>query len=760
MRIATRTLLISTTCLAFGAVSFAQDGGTDPTAEENQVAAASTRLDRLTVFADRQSTDPLDHPGNITVLTGEEFESRFITDMQELVRHQPGIVVQRQTTGTDPFNTFGGFTIRGVGGNRVQMLVDGSRIPERILDGTRDYLDFNFTKQADIVRGPSSVLWGADALGGIVALETVDPEDIIEPGRASGGVASTSFDSLDNELNTSVTYAHRLSDTVSVLGGVAYTRADEAKFSNARADGGIYGCPRNIAFGATPCNELDPTDKSSWRGLGKVVITPNDDHRIELSADYLRRKTDVQYDHVLGPVFSTVTGLPTGEVINDYDRNLDLHRGRFAIEHDWQVGGSFIDNVEWTLAYSPSGYERTGTRSSVSAAGDRVITEDYLSYRENFLEFDLQLTSRFQTGPLDHEVTWGFDGDLTKTDYKRIDTTRNLTAGTVTETRAGGFNFANATTRRADFYIQDKITAFDGRLELTPGLRFAHYDIDPRPDADYQPVPGSAPVGVASNAVLFNLGGVLHLTETYSAYAAFNQGFKMPTAQQLYTSLPGAFFDLIPAPDLRPERVNNYEIGVRGEYDRGHFSVGGFYADYTDFIESFYNPPGTTNYTYRNLSSVQIYGIEASGQYEVTDRLRMDFSLAWQTGDQKATPTAAKRPYTVPPLTGIVGVAYDIAEYNLTLEAVGTFAGALTRTSSATDFKPGGYALLDVFATWKPSENSVLRLGVKNVFDQRYFLPSAASYSRTASASVARTNPLELQTGAGRTYMASYTLKF
>lgn len=55
----------------------------------------------------------------------------------------------------DPFTTFGGFTIRGVGGNRIQMQVDGFRVPERIIDGSRDNLDFSFTKQVKIVSDPT-----------------------------------------------------------------------------------------------------------------------------------------------------------------------------------------------------------------------------------------------------------------------------------------------------------------------------------------------------------------------------------------------------------------------------------------------------------------------------------------------------------------------------------------------------------------------------------------------------------------------------
>ncbi|MER3355658.1 MAG: TonB-dependent receptor plug domain-containing protein [Hoeflea sp. D1-CHI-28] len=205
-------------------------------------------LGTITLKTDRAGGQVLDVPANVTVIDEEDLEDRHITDMEELVRNVPGVTAPRQTSGTDPFSTFGGFTIRGVGGNRVAMQVDGSRVPERIIDGTRDYLDFSFTKQAEIVRGPASVLWGADALGGLVALETLDPEDLLD-GRDRGLNVKGGFDSFDSSTDVSLTFGQRFTDDLSILVGLKRSTANEPELSNARDDGGIYGCPRNARTG-------------------------------------------------------------------------------------------------------------------------------------------------------------------------------------------------------------------------------------------------------------------------------------------------------------------------------------------------------------------------------------------------------------------------------------------------------------------------------------------------------------------------------
>ncbi|MBK0329235.1 TonB-dependent hemoglobin/transferrin/lactoferrin family receptor [Rhodobacteraceae bacterium F11138] len=746
---ARRLFLCATTALIHIPYSaYAQD-------DENETFT----LAPIVVQANREESTVLDVPSNITIIDGQEIKDRNITDFGELTRTIPGVTTGRQTTATDPFSTFGGINIRGVGGNRVQLQVDGSRVAERIIDGTRDYVDFSFIKQVEVFRGPSSVLWGSDALGGVVAFETIDPEDILD-GKDQGLEARLAYDSFDKGTTASLNFAQQLSPTVQVLLGYARSDGSEPQLSNARADGGIYGCPRNLDWGATPCNAFDPTKSSSDHLLAKLVWTPSTRHRLEFTADILRRDTSVQQNYLLGPQYSSFTGLPTGEIIYNKNRKLDLKRDRYAIEHTWTPDVGFIDNVRSMLSFSPNGYERSGTELSQSAAGDSIRTQDYMSYSEEFLELDVQAYSVFMTGQTEHNLIFGFDGDLTKSDYSRLDVETNLTTGAVSTRPAGGFNFANSDTRRADLFVQDRIVFGNGRFGLTPGLRYATYKITPRVNADYKPVAGLEPRVRDDSKLLKSLGAIYRFDDTYSVWAKYGEGFKMPTAQQLFTSVPGSFFDLIPAPNLEPEEVESYEIGLRGEYGNGYFAVNGFKAKYDNFIQSFYNIPGTAQYTYRNLSSVDVWGVEASAAWAFSDLLSGTFSASWQKGTQQVSWDAGETPHTLPPLTAVISLRQDLPQYDLTLEAVGTLASAVTETDSADDYKPAGYGLLDLYASWQVVPNGTLNFGVQNVFDKRYFTANAATYSQSASAAVARSNPIELQTGAGRTFTISFDMTF
>lgn len=714
-------------------------------------------LGRITYFTGRLLRPVLEVPASVTVVDGQDLQDQAVTDMQQLTRYVPGLSVNRQINAAQPFNDFDGFSMRGVGGNRVLMLVDGSRVAERITDGTRDYLDFSFVRQAEVVGGPASVVWGADALGGVVALRTVTPDDILQ-GRERGAELRSSYDSFTNTSTVTGTFAQQLSERLSMLIGYSHLRANEPRLSNAAPNGGLYsdihgGCPRDLAAGATPCNEFDPTDIEMHHGLVRFDFRPNDEHRFGFTADLMRRVTALDFNQNLGNTSSAST-----YVMSDH-RVQTISRQRFALDHEWTPGGGFLDQLTTTLAFVPHSYERTGERRSITG-GETSVQYDTLNLYEDFFELDIQGVRRFAVGGAQHELTFGFDGDHTTTDYQRLTRVVNLTTGSDVTTRAGGFNFANATTRRADLYLQDRITWADGRFELTPGLRYATYVIDPRPDPDYVVVPGSEPQRRQDQALLGSLGARWRVNNQWTIWGNVGQGFKMPTAEQLYTSLDGNGFDLIPAPNLRPEFVTSLEIGARGEFADGYVSVSAYRANYTDFIQSFYNPPGTDDYTYRNIEEREVWGIELAGEYQITPDLTLTGSLAWQRGRQRVDPASAETAANLRPLRGVVGLSWEVPNSRLTLDAYSRFASGVRETASADGFRPAGYALLDLYARYALTDQAAITFGITNLFDTAYYEDSAIGATTNPSLAVARQNPLDLRMGAGRVFTLALETRF
>ena len=539
-----------------------------------EIEEGVTELSPIVITATRGSKQKLEIAETVEVISGAQIEKQNIANIQELVRHTPGVAVARRSSGADPFANLSGFNIRGVGGNRVQVQVDGSRIIEEIQDGNRNFVDMSHLKSVEILKGPGSVLWGADALAGVVKFRTLDPYDLLQ-GKPWAAKLNLGYGSVNQEFNQGFSLASQMNENNQVLLSATHRRYHENKLSNARADGGVMGCPR--VADAIACDRLNPLSADVYNVLGKWVWQPNEYHEVKVTGEHFISDSDAKQLYDYGQQAN-------GSFNGDYDRHQKQTRSRLSIEDTWTPELNWLNQAKIQLSYSPQKREFWSHRQQINTAKKPVNTYSSTNYEETFLQADVQLESQFNTGPVSHTLTYGFQGDHTKTDYENLTVTN--TNGVIVAKPAGGFNFANATTRRADLYLQDEMRLLDDRLVLTPGIRWASYNINPKPDADYVSITGKEPRKIDSKEWVPQIGAIFKLDDHYSLYARYAEGFKMPTAQQLFTSVKYPTFNMIPNPNLKPESVKSYEAGLRGSFNNGWFSVGGFYSDYKDYIQN------------------------------------------------------------------------------------------------------------------------------------------------------------------------------
>ena len=714
-----------------------------------EIEEGVTELDPIEITATRGSKQKLEIPETVEVIAGTQIEKQNIGNIQELVRHTLGVAVARRSSGADPFANLSGFNIRGVGGNRVQVQVDGSRIIEEIQDGNRNFMDMSHLKSVEILKGPGSVLWGADALAGVVKFRTLDPYDLLQ-GKSWATKVNLGYGSVNQEFNQGFSVASQISENNQVLLSATHRRYHENKLNNARADGGVMGCPR-IAD-AIACDRLNPLNADVYNVLGKWVWQPNENHEVKVTGEHFISDSDAKqlYDY----------GQQTNGSFNgDYDRYQKQTRSRLSIEDTWTPELNWLNQAKMQLSYSPQKREFWSNRQQINTAKKPVNTYSSTNYEETFLQADIQLESQFNTGPVSHTLTYGFQGDHTKTDYENLTVTN--TNGVIVSKPAGGFNFANATTRRADLYLQDEMRLFDDRLVLTPGIRWATYNINPKPDVDYVSITGKEPRKIDSKEWVPQIGAIFKLDDNYSLYARYAEGFKMPTAQQLFTSVKYPTFNMIPNPNLKPESVKSYEAGLRGSFNNGWFSVGGFYSDYKDYIQNLV-VVGPNDFSYANINRVKISGIEASGNVDLSPAWSVHAQASYQYGKQQKGNDAQYVYFdSVSPLTASVGVKWKKPEWKFDAEVIGTVARGVNKSSNPDYYKPRGYAVVDTYFNWQLAKNVQLNASIQNLFDRRYFsAPLATTYSYKDSNSSKATNPLELQVAPGRAFGLSLVANF
>ena len=139
-------------------------------------AAATEPLDQIVVVAHKDGRSIRDIAANVTVLSRARLNDELATSINDVFRYIPGI--DYEAAG----NRFGteGINIRGIGGNRVAIIVDGVPLSDHFDVGsfsnaTRDFIDAGLIENIEVLHGPASALYGSSAIGGVVAVKTPDP---------------------------------------------------------------------------------------------------------------------------------------------------------------------------------------------------------------------------------------------------------------------------------------------------------------------------------------------------------------------------------------------------------------------------------------------------------------------------------------------------------------------------------------------------------------------------------------------------------
>ncbi|NND59130.1 MAG: TonB-dependent receptor plug domain-containing protein, partial [Gammaproteobacteria bacterium] len=181
------------------------------------VLADTLELDRVTVTATRHSTLTLDTPASVHMLSAEELRMRAqVRSTPESLQWIPGVLIQRTGHGQ------GSPYIRGFTGFRTLFLIDGIRLNNSVFrDGPNQYwntVDPFSIGELEVVKGPVSVLYGTDAIGGTVnALTRTAVADVGRPDIS----AQYRYSNAENANVLRVDVAQQLDERLSLSGGVS-----------------------------------------------------------------------------------------------------------------------------------------------------------------------------------------------------------------------------------------------------------------------------------------------------------------------------------------------------------------------------------------------------------------------------------------------------------------------------------------------------------------------------------------------------------
>lgn len=676
-------------------------------AQDNDGDYWVARKNQIVVTATRTAVKAEDLPLTVTVKSEEQIADELVTDIRDLVRFEPGVSVQRQPArfgaalgatgraGNDSFN------IRGIGGNRVLIQVDGVRVPDGFSFGAQasgrgDYVDLGLIKSVEILRGPSSALYGSDGLAGAVSFITADPADFLAGGKSVGGLLRASYSSADDEYSETAILAGRSGDWSAMA---AYTRRDYSELDNQGTVGGT---------GATR-TQPNPQDGRSNAALARIVYDPANGHKLRLTGEYLDTRLFTEGLSGLSATVDRLEGTDTGK------------RKRVSLDWSWEGKGA-IDFARVAL-YWQDGEDRQYTEEDRTPAADRTRLN---TFENRVIGASADARADFETGAITHRLVFG--GDISKTRQQGLRGGTVPPGGEVFPTRA----FPSTDFTRAGLFIGDEIGIRGGRLTLYPALRFDWYDLSPQNDPLLPTFAGAKQDGSRASP---KFGMVWRVTDQVRLFANYATGFKAPEpgqVNQFFENLTSPFFSYrsIPNPDLGPERSESFEGGVRFSSDAVSLDVTGFSARYKDFIsQEQIGGAGTIAnpilYQFVNLDRVRVKGAEARFEGRASSGLYATLALSYAKGDV-IDPSGARSPLsTIDPLKLVAGVGYR--------EAAGRFGGQIILTHSARKeadravgvcspdcFRPDAFTILDATAFVRVVEGLTLRAGIFNILDKKY----------------------------------------
>ncbi|MDQ8756616.1 TonB-dependent hemoglobin/transferrin/lactoferrin family receptor [Sphingosinicella sp. LHD-64] len=706
-----------------------------------ELASADAAEQAITVTATRTPT-PVDRvPATVTVIDEEQIADQLATDANDLVRFEPGVSVPRSparfgaalgSTGRDGNS---GFTIRGIGGNRVLIQVDGIRIPDSFgfgaqLTGRGDYVDLGIVRSVEILRGPASALYGSDGLAGAVSFQTSDPSDLLGDGRDVTGMVRAGYTSDSDEFSETALVAAR---SGAWSGLVSYTRRDGHELENQG---------ENDAENSTRTTP-NPQNTRSNAVLGKIVFAPNDNHRFRVTAEY--------GDSF---VFTDVLSGRSATVVDLYGRDTSERK---RVSFDWRYTGDGVIDFAQLALYWQDSDNRQFTFEDRQPAVDRTRIN---TFDNRIVGGSAEARSTLSTGAIQHTLVFGGDLSVTRQEGLRDGTVPP--AGETFPTRA----FPVTDFTLAGVFIGDEIGFAGGAFTLHPALRFDYYDLDASDDPLLPSFQGADQNG---SRVTPRIGAVWRFAPNLSLYGNYAMGFKAPSptqVNQFFENLTSPFFSYrtIPNPDLRPETSETWEAGIRYRGPIASASITGFIGRYDDFIsQEQIGGAGTIAnpilFQFVNLDRVEIEGVEARGGLDFPNGFNADFSFAWATGDIVEPGNVTRPLASIDPIKLVLGAGYRDpgGRFGAQLHLTAIARKPLERTTgvcTGTCYRPDASTVLDATAFWRINDNFTLRAGLFNITDERY------AYWSDVAGLAAATAVADAYTRPGRNVRVSLTARF
>lgn len=623
----------------------------------------------------------------------------------------------------------------------VKVILDGApKGFEKYRQGSV-FIEPELIKNVEVDKGPHNTLYGNGGFGGVIKVDTKDPEDLLQDGRNIGAFLK---------------YGYHTNDRQNIYSGAVYGQTpnrmfDALLFVNGR-EGDNIERPNGTRFEYSS-NSLDAF-------LYKSNLRLNDEHVFTFSAMQSGSKSwepfAAKRDEMAAPTAAEIAkygldGAWKRKLVyrDQKDENYSLKWNYAPLDNQWI-------NLTASFAYSKTDQndKRPDNASTVFAAS--LGNESWVNYTDRLAE--VKNESRFADGIFDHVLTVGMQWHGHKRDTlmndlgKKKDATYNygfyqpyyMPSGEQ-ETRSG--------------YIQDALTI--GSVTITPALRYDQVLSKGEPNLASRYNNPNPAVGHDYSSVTYTgwsprLGIFWTATDNLAFFADVSKTWRAPLIDELYEVQSAISSVPATSRNLDPERIRGIRVGSIVDFEglvvdsdnvqvrttlfqnRGKDEI--FKRTGISCVEQI--PSGANNgicrpqplTNYRNLPGYTIEGIEVESFYD-SSRVFGSLSVSYIRGQRDASPRNPWGPETwiaeIPPRKAVATLGVKVPEIDMALGWTGNFVRRQDRSPVDDDPlatgwglpKTQGYALHGLFASWQPKQvkGFEARVTVDNLFNREYY---------------------------------------
>lgn len=695
-------------------------------AQESNDTTKQFVLDEVVVSATRWRQTSSNVPSKIITISPREVSLQNPQTAADLLGISGKVYIQKSQQGG------GSPMIRGFATNRLLYTVDGVRMNTAIFRAGNIQnvinLDPFATESTEVFFGPGSVIYGSDAIGGVMSFQTLTPQFSSGDRTNIAGKFSTRYSSVNKE-NTGhfdVNLGWKKWALVTSISSWDYDHLKQ----------GSHG----------PKDYVKPYYVQRQNGVDQVIT--QDDPLLQIPSAYsqmnlmqkVRFKPNESWDFQYGFHYSETS--PYGR----YDRHNRVRNGtaRYA---EWNYGPQkwMMNNLNINHIDSNSVYDQLSIRlaqqSFAESRIDRSLnnnerntqTEEVEAYSVN-LDFVKSMRGN-------HRLFYGLEYV-----FNDVNSTGMLTDISTGQDATGASRYPQSNWSSLAAYLNDEFRVSD-HFTLQAGVRYNQYKIDAdfSNNLSFYPFP-FATASLNNSAITGSIGGVLHMSDSWTLSANYSTAFRSPNIDDLgkvFDSEPGAV--TVPNPDLKAEYAHNFDLGfVKVLGDRVKLDVTGYYTNLQNaLVRRNFSLNGQEMIMYdgqlsqvqaiQNAAVANVHGIQAGLEIKLPGGFAFSTDLNYQEGEEELDDGTTSASRHAAPFFGVTRLGFLSDRFSLTLYT--NYQGErkfedlpqeeqskdeiYAKDKDGNNYAPAWYTL-NLKGSYQLNGAFTLSAGLENITDQRY----------------------------------------